>query len=306
MNNCIACEDFVLHKCLQFVCGCDNAGLLQVIRGTLILVTFTLPFLFCVVHAYRTAFHKEQLSVTVYFRQNSFRDCITAQIAKAPYNTSTWTQHKIPRKDMLRFMSTCYVQNVDKITEHSLTVDVIYVILPFAFAASVNCLIWVNLTKSNHLTEHSIWDQNMDVEVVYYEMTFIIECALSNIMLIFLLASGNYVMDLLVYAFLLVGIETFFINIAKSGDRDMFDTMICFSILIVVFGIVLPYLPLLTNTKDANVIGLMVIFMIRLAFNISIHFAASGQLNAGYMILFRLINVIFVSFPLLFMMIAYE
>lgn len=299
LNNCIAWEEFLTHHCLQKCCGCDNVGFLQVVRGVLILYTFSLPVIFCVAHYYRNFQELGLLTVFLKPKTPFINACLLSNFQNRTNATNVWTYHLVTDEIFESWYVLCHTTFAQTIHDLSLTIDVIYLVLPYAFASSINCLIWVRLTKSQYLTDTSVWDENMDVQVAQYEISFVVECLFGNIAIIFLSGSGNTWMDLLMFAFLVSGFETFFILAAKTSEHTLFDTYLTFTVLILLFGITMSYMPLVSDWHDSHCVALQFVLMFRLTANILLHYAAHGQLNAGYMILFRLLNTMIVSLTII-------
>lgn len=301
LNNCVAWEEFLTHRCLQACCGCDKIGALHVVRGALILYTFSLPVLFCAAHVYRSMNNLNVLSVFLMPRTPYINACVITEAQNSTNATSIWTLYYAPEGDLANMLVHCYMSFSHTILDAAVSIDAIYIVLPLAFASSVNCLIWVNLTKSNTLTETTVWDTSLEDDVVSYEVSFLVECFFSNLALIFIAASGSAAIDLLIFVCLVGAIETFFVQIAKISDHSVFDTFIAFGVLLQLCFVIFLYVPFLDLSSPHNPVAtaLLVVFVLRLSLNVMLHYAAHGQMNAGYIILFRLTNVLFVSSSLL-------
>lgn len=301
MNNCILWEEFLTHRCLKVCCGCDNVGALQILRGALILYTFSLPVFFCAAHVYRTYNKVGMLSLRFMPQTPFVNRCIVEASINSTNATSVWSLHKVHDDELADMLASCYAHYSQKIYSLSFSIDPIYVILPMSFASSINCLTWVNLIKSNHITDTTLWDENLDEQVLAYEVTFLIECFFSNFALVLVASSGNFLLDLLVLICLVGAIECFFVQIAKVSEHSLFNTCLAVSIQMVMCCVFFLYIPfiVISSLDNSNAIVLMAVFVLRFVFNTTLHYAAHGEVKAGYVILFRLLNVLLVSGTLL-------
>ena len=69
--------------------------------------------------------------------------------------TSVWYIGNAPLVNMTHAIHDCLSEQ--RVSSNRVFVfDLIFAMLPFAFAASVNCITWVNLTKTKHLNESTI------------------------------------------------------------------------------------------------------------------------------------------------------
>jgi hypothetical protein len=211
LHACTCLEHALCTRCLYTVCGLDEKPALQLLRVSVILFCFFQPLLLCVIHAARHHLHQGNAAVQV----AAFSNPCWAWNASAtwgPFNATPPTR-TVP---------------VDMALS---TVDVMIVLLPFCFVVSIDTMVWVGLTRSNFMTPEGPWDDTLEAENCYYDMSFLAVCFAFNGFMTFLWASGERPIAVLQFALITTLCEAYFVYSARMTESAIAEKMLCLTIL---------------------------------------------------------------------------
>ena len=273
-----AIESLCSASCLSLGCGLDESAALYLLRCVLILFCFSQPVIFAGIHYARSVQHKPTVSVLFVERINSEdMACV-----KSVYNTSTiWD---VSKHDPM--VVECFGVRGSAVP---VKVDALLVILPFAFAVSINSLTWLHYSKRDVLNVNSMWDDSLSADLFYYELSHVMERFTSNFCFLALYSTGTGTMFACICALLFTLIQFFYAVISRISAREW--QLQTFSVLLLIVLISI-WTPLWMNnlaSYDWLAILLLSTHTITVFVDIFINLLAEGSLMATQIILFRLI-----------------
>lgn len=284
------CREFENTCCksfYQFCFGIDERSCLYLLRCFLILYCASQPILVTLTHLNRTMQKQGQLTILSSWKSNNKRiKCMQESILSHNITNFShpWIFNGLSTEEQRDFYMDCSHDF------HIFTIDVLYVILPFAFAISCNSMIWVHFTKSDLLNESTVWGENLDSELIWYELSYAAECFTMNTCFVFIYTSGCQYIHVLNVSILLTLIQLHFIMLARNpqddysanGKIETFALTFFISALLSCF---------VSDSVITDNITCVLLFVVHIVCYIAIccfHFAAQATFLASLVLVFRL------------------
>lgn len=203
-------EARLTNDCCLACFGCRENICFAMIRTVLILFTFLQPFLFAVVHLYKSSTKQPQLKLEL----------------------TTYSTHNL--QDMLRSNATITAVDFEQYTTH---VDFMILALPWNTGVAVVCIVWVHLGNTHALDADGAWDDSQESAVVAYDLAYLIECALCNIVFISSYCPGERISVVILQSTSIGLLLAYFIAQARVQERSVEDNMIVMGALIALFAL---------------------------------------------------------------------
>jgi len=273
LNCFIDLEKALTTRCCSLCCGMEEKPMLYLIRCLIILYSFAQPVLFAVVHMTRRARNQGDLHV----------------IVMSYTNDDVWTHGNASQ----------YPRSKVQVHASVSAIDFMYIVLPFAFAMSVNTITWVQVTSQGEISFDQNWDENLPDTVASYEITYCIECLLLNVAYVYVYCSGERPVVSFLIAVYYTAVEFFFISSARCSERNWEMGVFSVGLLAVLFCGSSPILNACLQWHSEALSLLAAVHLTCLAAIITIHLISGGQATAAGIILARVLVACVASMSLL-------
>jgi hypothetical protein len=148
----------------------------------------------------------------------------------------------------------------------------------------------VGLTRSNVMTPEGPWDDTLEAENCYYDMSFLAVCFAFNSFMAFLWASGERPIAVLQFALFTTLCEAYFVYSARRGmtESAITEKMLCLTIL--ALNGALSVASYLANTTSVSVAALTFLSLHVMGV-VGLHGAAMGLASSAQIVAMRLLLV---------------
>ena len=281
----VACENISRSQCAYILCGMEEQPCLYFMRCLLLMFCFSQPVIFSGVHFIRSSQNKSALT-TVFSTANTGLEMHC--LLKASNESSLWYvgEEDWSKKTIQNKMDACLHLQWRKGVLFEL--DVMFVILPFAFAVSINCMTWVHFMERGVITPDMVWDDAIDLTLFNYDLSYALECFCANLCFLFLYCAGTGSTTLFVFAAYVTGVEFFFASISKFSGRDWPLNVVAISIFLIILLTWVPIIQSFASILDQFSLVLAIVHGMTLILSIALHLLADGRIVAANLILMRL------------------
>ena len=258
-------ENAISTRCCSFCCGVEEKPMYYVLRCLIISYGFFQPMVFGIAHLAHHAQHGKGLFVLVSLYSND----------------DVWKGVNVFNASI-----GASLDSID-VSASVVRLDVIYVVLPLAFAMSVNTMTWVSLTSNGELAFDQPWDENLPDSVSAYEVTYIIECWMLNSAYVFIYCSGERPIVLLLAGFFFTTVMGFFIINARCTEKNWEMGFFAMILLSAFFCGSSAFLSACLQWHVDSVSVMACVHIVYIVATLSIHMIASGQATASFIIFSR-------------------
>ena len=278
---CITCEKRLVQDFCQTFCGCQENIFFYMLRVFLIMNCFLQPFIFGCLHIMRKQYGKPIVTL-------SFASYSAVDVAGVTGWTSNQTlaDHNYILKHPLRDIDIYEV-------------DALFWLIPYTFCVSITTLVWVNYTTSRILDPDEYWDANQDEKVLAYDLCYITEISLRNLVFIAIYCTGERVGIQALYATLLTLLEGIFIVTSRQEERSIANQSLLLLLFMEEFLIfcVIGFLSVLRDNSISIAVG-GIHFMICILGSL-MAMVASGSVKTSVVLLLRILLTCFALWSLI-------
>ena len=205
--------------------------------------------------------------------------------------TSLYTLHVMFNASSQNFSQydTNIAQNLPAVSNvEIIKIDVIFFLIPFAFAVSITSMAWVKLIENDLLQEGTQWDTNLESDVMMYELAYYFEIFTCNAAFISVVCNFKSAIALQMFCLLLTIVMCMFCAQARFKRDSPGDNLQMSLLILILIVILFPYCTVLLNVQCSSVfvVSFVHICIIFLICNYS--FIANGNLNATQILAFRI------------------
>jgi hypothetical protein len=175
-------------------------------------------------------------------------------------------------------------------------VDCMFCVMPFALAASLNCWIWLSLSKDSSalLSHDTVWDDSLPECLLYYELAYCAELLAVNFSLIAVSSSGRTVYEVLYATTALTVVECCFVCGARHRRDGAVDRVTCAALTVLLVAVVLP-LSLMLERDCVVAEAVAAVHVLCVCTIVGMHFAANGDATASSILAVRVGTTILAS-----------
>jgi hypothetical protein len=175
-------------------------------------------------------------------------------------------------------------------------VDCILCVMPFALAASLNCWIWLSLSKDNSglLSADTVWDDALPECLLYYELAYCAELLFVNFSLIVVSASGRTVYEVLYATTALTVVESCFVCGARYRHDSAVERITTAALTVLLLAAVLP-LGMMLQRDCVVAEAVAAVHLVCVCIIAGLHFAANGEATASSILAVRVGTTILAS-----------
>lgn len=167
-------------------------------------------------------------------------------------------------------------------------VDCMFCVMPFALAASLNCWIWLSLSKDSAdvLTHDTVWDESLPECLLYYELAYCAELLAVNFSFIAVTCSGRTLYEVFYATFAVTVLESCFVCGARQRREGAVQRVTCAALTVLLVAVVLPLGAMLQH--DCVVAeALAAVHVVCICTVAGMHFAANGEASASSVLAVR-------------------
>jgi len=175
-------------------------------------------------------------------------------------------------------------------------VDCMFCVMPFALAASLNCWIWLSLSKDSSalLSHDTIWDDALPECLLYYELAYCAELLAVNFSLIAVSLSGRTVYEVLYATTALTVVECCFVCGARQRRDGAVQRVTCAALTVLLVAVVLP-LGMMLEQDCVVAEAVAAVHVLCVCTIVGMHFAANGDATASSILAVRVGTTILAS-----------
>jgi hypothetical protein len=174
--------------------------------------------------------------------------------------------------------------------------DVMFCVMPFALAASLNCWIWLAFTVGNnsHLSPDTCWDDELPEPVAYYELAYYAEVLALNFSLLAVASSGRTFAEIAYASLALTLVQCSFVAGARYRRDDAVARSTTAALTVLLVAVAVP-LALLLQRNCAVAEALATVHAICVCAITGFHFAANGEATASSILAVRVGTTVLAS-----------
>ena len=266
----------IFANCLYEGCLCcenlELCGLYQ--QNLLLLFVFLHPVVFGAITIHNHITHKKNITSSVYnFEIETWQAIIINNTSHIDQDTDHF---HLDSDFTIVTKSNVYI------------VDYLFWVLPFALCASFSSMLLVHLSKAGLLTEYTVWDSEIEEEVLLYEGAYAVELFCLNISMIAASSGVTTYTEILFAGMSLTLIELYFSATSRFPRTNLTEHNISMAFLLsiaLVSGILWANIADYTSTLN---IFVTIVHVLVTVFFVMVHFAALGACLARYIIISRI------------------
>lgn len=174
--------------------------------------------------------------------------------------------------------------------------DLMFVVMPFALSASLNCWMWLAFTKDAGaaLAPDSVWDNELPEAVAYYEMAYYIELLALNLSFIAAESSGRTALEVIYASLALTLVECSFVAGARHRRDDAAARVSTAALTLLLVAAALPLAAMVQPAcPAAEVLASIHAFCVCAV--TGLHFAANGEATASSILAVRVGTTVLAS-----------
>jgi hypothetical protein len=168
--------------------------------------------------------------------------------------------------------------------------------MPFALAASLNCWIWLSLSKDSSavLTHDTVWDDDLTECLLYYELAYCAELLAVNFSFIAVSSSGRTVYEVFYATAAVTVLESCFVCGARHRRDGAVQRVTCAALTVLLVAAVLP-LGLMLERDCLVAEILATVHVVCVCTVAGMHFAANGEATASSILAVRVATTVLAS-----------
>jgi hypothetical protein len=174
--------------------------------------------------------------------------------------------------------------------------DVMFLVMPFALAASLNCWLWLAFTTDSraHLSPDTAWDDALPEPVAYYELAYYAELLALNFSLISVASYGRTLPEVGYAAFALTLVQCSFVAGARYRKDDALSRATTAALIVLLVAVAAP-LALLLQPNCVVTEALATVHAVCVCAVTGLHFAANGEASASSILAVRVGTTVLAS-----------
>jgi len=175
-------------------------------------------------------------------------------------------------------------------------VDCMFCVMPFALAASLNCWIWLSLSKDSAdvLTHDTVWDESLPESLLYYELAYCAELLAVNFSFIAIACSGRTLYEVFYATFAVTVLESCFVCGARQRREGAVQRVTCAALTVLLVAVVLPLGAMLEHGCPVAE-ALAAVHVVCICTVAGMHFAANGEASASSVLAVRVGTTVLAS-----------
>jgi hypothetical protein len=174
--------------------------------------------------------------------------------------------------------------------------DVMFCVMPFALAASLNCWIWLSFTTDSRalLSPDTCWDDQLPEIVAYYELAYYAEVLALNYSLLAVASSGRTFAEIAYASLALTLVQCSFVAGARYRKDDAVSRATTAALTVLLVAVAAP-LALLIQQNCTIAEALATVHAVCVCAITGLHFAANGEATASSILAVRVGTTVLAS-----------